>query len=75
MPVPKIDQLRTGLDFSQALEHLKRGRSVRRAAWVSHLRVLPIPGGQYLGIFHPDRSTRTWDPTHTDLLATDWQDC
>lgn len=72
----------TGLDFSDALRHLRAGAKITRAIWGSvkkyaHLFRPQFEGknmGQpYLAIHTESGSNPTWVPRESDVLAGDWQ--
>lgn len=67
------------MDFSKALERIKQGDYISREGWNGK--------GQYIFLVNPDTdrcrayiSIKTvandfipWVPSHSDLLASDWQ--
>jgi hypothetical protein len=68
------------MDFSEALKLVKAGRSVRRAFWAPRFWSirLVVPGRAatltypFIVKDAPDGCV-PWTPTHSDLLATDWE--
>jgi hypothetical protein len=76
------------MNFGQALYELKCKRPVRRKAWAGIYAILKlqVPDENskmtmpyiYVEVAEPNMisdSRGPWNPTHTDLLAEDWEEC
>lgn len=74
------------MNFSQALEALKSGKTVERLEWRDRERTFTwatcyvlklahsLSGNcPFLAIYDSEVACRTWIPTGSDLLAEDWQ--
>ena len=72
----------TDLTFSQALEHLKHGSSVRRKGWATkgaHIKIHRYPDKRIsdcIAWYMPDRPIQPgWTCSQADMLADDWEVC
>lgn len=64
----KYDPVTGHIDFSLALEVLKRGQRVKRSDWGDTYVALKDKG---FYMWHRDRDV-AWVPTWEEMLATDW---
>lgn len=60
------------LNFSQALEHLKRNQCVTRFCWDRNTYLRISTDKQWIGIMDEHGEFDFWNPRHLDLLADDW---
>ena len=71
------------MNFSKALNHLKRGRKITRKTWVKDttkgdcwLEIQNPKEGDveytYISVVTANGHTLWWQPEHVDLLAEDW---
>ena len=68
--MPKYDPTTGHIDFSLALEVLKRGERVKRSDWGDAYVVIKDKGF-FMWMPHRDRDV-AWVPTWEEMLATDW---
>lgn len=67
------------MNFGFALTHLTMGHKVRRSAWRSRWLALQMKDRDskmdlpYLYVKTEDDYLVPWMPTHTDILANDWE--
>lgn len=67
------------MDFSEALDDIKNGDSVRRTGWhgmgMRVALVVPEDGNEmpYLRLYLADGSYVPWTVSQTDVLANDWK--
>lgn len=66
--MPKYDPTTGHIDFSLALEVLKRGQRVKRSDWGDTYVSLKDKG---FYMWHRERDV-AWVPTWEEMLATDW---
>lgn len=81
--ITKEDPMARGLNYGEALKELRDGIAVTRSDW-GNTKVwlkLQVPRGDskmtlpYIYIRNYDGDLVPWCPTHSDLLATDWETC
>lgn len=72
------------MDIGKAVDAMRAGKAVRRAVWVQHpavvvtdylcVRMANIPGFDPVLVSSTTGPTKhPYNPTHADLLATDWE--
>lgn len=62
------------MDFASAMNHLAKGKPVRRNSWPDGLYVRPLQGHFFLEMGSPGTLIPQvlWSPTGDSLVATDW---
>ena len=65
------------MDFSEALELLKKGAVMRRASWSGTKRIVLVEGCKnlelpYIRIITKDGKYGVYTATNCDILADDW---
>ena len=65
------------MDFSEALELLKQGATIRRASWSGAKRIILVSNSKdmslpYIKIITKDGNTGVYTGTNCDILADDW---
>lgn len=76
----QILEYREGLDFSNALLAMRQRLMVRRETWPKKAAILiqtPMPelkmAASFICIRTADGDIMPWNPSHIDLLASDWE--
>lgn len=59
------------LTFDHALQHLRRGKKIRRAAWSLGSYIALNMDGR-LHLHDKDGDAGLWNPIQPDILADDW---